>query len=111
MARQDPPQIIRGDALELLPRLVDRVGSGFQLCVFHSFTLSLASGKPRERLESLLAKVSEKRNLFQISLEWAKSSETPLLLLAIFNRGAKTEKILAKSHAHGEWLEWLLDSR
>jgi len=111
VARQDPPQIIRGDALELLPRLVDQVGSGFQLCVFHSFTLSLASGKPRERLESLLAKVSEKRNLFQISLEWAKSSETPLLLLAIFNRGAKTEKILAKSHAHGEWLEWLLDSR
>jgi hypothetical protein len=94
----------------LLPSLVDRVRSDFHLCVFHSFTLSLASGKPRERLESLLAKVSEKRNLFQISLEWAKSSEAPLLILATFIRGAKTEKLLAKSQPHGEWLEWLLDS-
>jgi hypothetical protein len=111
VARQDPPRIIRGDALELLPSLVDRVRSGFHLCVFHSFTLSLASGKPRERLESLLAKVSEKRYLFQISLEWAKSSETPLLTLASFNKGAKTEKVLAKSQPHGEWIEWLLDSR
>ncbi len=111
VARQDPPRIIRGDALEILPRLVDRARSNFHLCVFHSFTLSLASGKPRERLESLLSKVSEKRNLFQISLEWAKSSETPLLTLATFNKGAKTESMLARSQPHGEWIEWLLESK
>ena len=111
VARRDPPQVIRGDALELLPSFIDRARSEFQLCIFHSFTLALASGKPREKLDSLLAKASEKRNLFQISLEWAKSSETPLLNLATFNNGAKNEKILAKSHAHGEWIEWLVDSR
>jgi hypothetical protein len=97
--------------LELLPGLVEHVRGDSQLCVFHSFTLSLASGKPRERLEVMLAKASEKRNLFHVSLEWPKNSETPLLSLASLNNGQNTEeKVLARCNAHGEWLEWLSDS-
>jgi len=110
MARHDTPQIVRGDALELLPSLIDRVQGDPQLCIFHSFTLSLASRKPRERLELMLAKASEKRHLFHISLEWPKNSETPLLSIASLNNGENTEKVLARCNAHGEWLEWLGDS-
>jgi len=109
MARHAPPQIVRGDALELLPSLIDRVRDDAQLCIFHSFTLSLASGRPRERLELILAKASEKRHLFHISLEWPKKSETPLLSLASLSKGESTEKVLARCNAHGEWLEWLSD--
>jgi hypothetical protein len=109
MARHDPPQIVPGDALELLPSLIERVQDDSQLCIFHSFTLSLASGKPRERLELMLAKASEKRDLFHISFEWPKNSESPLLSLASLTNGEITEKLLAKCNAHGEWLEWLGD--
>jgi len=107
VARHAPPQIVRGDALELLPSLIKRVRDDSQLCIFHSFTLSLANGKPRERLELILAKASEKRHLFHISLEWPKKSETPLLSLASLSNGESTEKVLARCNAHGEWLEWL----
>ncbi len=110
MARHAAPQIVRGDALELLPSLIDRVRNDAQLCIFHSFTLSLAKGKPREKLEQMLAKASEKRDLFHISLEWPKSSETPLLGLASLKNGENREKVLARCNAHGEWLEWLGDS-
>jgi len=107
VARHAPPQIVRGDALELLPSLIKLVRDDSQLCIFHSFTLSLANGKPRERLELILAKASEKRHLFHISLEWPKKSETPLLSLASLSNGESTEKVLARCNAHGEWLEWL----
>jgi hypothetical protein len=107
LAKRDPPKIVAGDALDILPSLIDHIPDEFQVCIYHSFTLSLASGKPRERLEELLAKVSEGRNLLHVSLEWAKNSESPLLSLASLNRGEKTEKTLAKCNAHGEWLEWL----
>ncbi len=110
VTRQAPPQIIRGDALDLLPSLIERVRNDSQLCIFHSFTLSLASGKPREKLELLLAKASERRNLFHIWLEWPRNCETPLLGLASINTGEDYEKILARCHAHGEWLEWLGNS-
>jgi hypothetical protein len=107
MARHDPPQIVRGDALELLPGLIKRVRDDSQLCIFHSFTLSLANGKPRERLERMLAKASERRNLFHISLEWPRNSETPLLSLASLNSEREDERILARCNPHGEWIEWL----
>jgi len=107
LARSAPPKVVAGDALDILPTLIDRASEDSQLCVYHSFSLSLAGGQPRERLEVLLAKASEKRTLFHVSLEWAKNSEFPLLSLALLNAGERTEKTLARCHAHGEWLEWL----
>jgi hypothetical protein len=107
VAKYDPPQIFRGDALEVLPSLIERVRGDSELCIFHSFTLSLASGKPRERLNRLLAKASEKRSLFHVSLEWPRNSESPLLSLASLNEGEDNERILARCNPHGEWIEWL----
>src|SRR5438309_9349686 len=107
VASDDPPQIIRGDALEIMPSLINLVQGDSQLCIFHSFTLSLANGEPRKRLEQMLAKASEVRNLFHISFEWPRNSETPLLSLASLNSGEVIERILARCNAHGEWIEWL----
>lgn len=107
IARHDPPLIVSGDALELLPSVIDGIPNNVPLCVYQSFTLSLAEGEPRERLKSLLGKASESRSLFHISLEWAKNSEAPLLTLSSLIGRENTERILARGQAHGEWLEWL----
>jgi len=108
IARQDHPQIMKGDAVELLPELIDEIGRDAQVCVYQSFTLSLAGGEARERLDALLNMLSSTRRLFHVSLEWAKEFETPLLHLSRFDKGSRTDDTLAKSHAHGEWLEWLV---
>ncbi|OLD12085.1 MAG: hypothetical protein AUI93_03360 [Crenarchaeota archaeon 13_1_40CM_3_52_10] len=108
--KQAPPRIITGNALELLSSLIDKVPEKAPLCIYHSFTLTLAGGKPRENLHALLTKGSKKRDLFLVWLEWATDSETPLVGLAEFSDGVKTEKILARCHSHGEWLEWMNDS-
>ncbi len=106
LVKQTPPGIITGNALDLLPSLVDRVPEKALLCIYHSFTLTLASKEPREKLHSLLAKASEKRDLFLVWMEWPTESETPILGLVKFSNGVKTEKTLARCHSHGEWLEW-----
>jgi len=110
LAKAAPPKIVAGDALDILPSLIDKIPDDARLCIYHSFALSLAGGKPRERLELLLAKASAKRNLLHISLEWPKNSEFPLLSFASLNRGERTEKTLARCQAHGEWIEWLWKS-
>jgi hypothetical protein len=107
LVRQAPPRIITGNALDILPNLIDKVPEKTPLCVYHSFTLTLASGEPREKLHSLLTRISENRDLFLVWIEWATDSETPLLGLANFSEGIKTERILARCHSHGEWLEWM----
>lgn len=107
LVKQAPQEIITGNALDILPNLIDKVPDKAPLCIYHSFTLTLASGKPREKLHSLLTNASTKRDLFLVWIEWATDSETPLLGLAKFRKGIKTETILARCHSHGEWLEWL----
>jgi len=102
--------IVTGNALDLLPNLIDKTPDKASLCIYHSFTLTLASGEPREKLHSLLTTASKKRDLFLVSIEWAANSETPLLGLAKFSKDTTTEKILARCHSHGEWLEWMSDS-
>jgi hypothetical protein len=109
LVKQAPPRIIAGNALDLLPSLIEKVPEKTPLCIYHSFTLTLAIKEPREKLHSLLTKASEKRDLFLVWIEWPTESETPLLGLAKFSNGVKTEIILARCHSHGEWLEWMND--
>ncbi len=108
IARRDPPSIIAGDALDLLPSLIDRVPKDTPLCLYHSFTITFAGGEPREKLLSLLTQASWKRDLFLVWMEWSRDWETPHLGLVLFKKGVKTERILAHCHPHGEWLEWLM---
>ncbi len=107
LAKQQPLKIMRGNALELLPELISKTRTDTQLCIYHSFTLSLASEDNRAKLKSVLDRASQNRRLFLVSLEWARDKESPLVELASFHRGVETRRILAKSQAHGEWLEWL----
>ncbi len=110
LAKQDPPRIIAGDALDLLPSLTDLIPKDSPLCLYHSFTITFAGGEPRERLLSLLTQASRKRDLFLVWTEWSREWEFPLLGLVSYKKGVKTDKILARCHPHGEWLEWLIDS-
>ncbi len=110
LVKQALPRIITGNALDLLPSLLDKVPAEAPLCIYHSFTLTFAGVEPREKLHALLTKASEKRELFLVWIEWAADSETPRLGIVRFFDGAKTEKTLARCHSHGEWLEWLADS-
>src|SRR5438128_12658896 len=54
LVKQAPPRIITGNALDLIPDLVEEVPDTAPLCIYHSFTLTLASKEPREKLHSLL---------------------------------------------------------
>ncbi len=107
LAKHQSPRIVRGNALELLPEMIDKIGESAQTCIYHSFTLSLATGDNRAKLESIIEGASKNRKLFLVSLEWAKDTDSPRLELTRFDLGAKSRRVLAKSQAHGEWLEWL----
>ena len=110
LLKQTPPRIITGNALDLLPSLIEKVPKKAALCVYHSFTLTLASREPREKLHSVLTMASDNRDLFLVWIEWPTDSETPILGLAKFKNGIKKEKTLARCHSHGEWLEWMSNS-
>lgn len=105
-AREDPPPLVRGDALDTLPAALATIPAGATLCVYHSFTVNQFSRPARERLQALFAEQAQRRDLFVISLEGAQLGDHARLDLASFRDGARTDEPLATGDAHGAWLAW-----
>lgn len=104
--REDPPEMLRGDALDLLPEVLSTIPENAAPCVFHTFTVNQFSEEMRERLTNILAEHSEVRPIYRVSIEWIYS-EHPLLRLAVFDGGSEEERTLAACDDHGGWMEWL----
>jgi len=50
LARQDPPELIAGDALELLPQVIATIPGDTPVCVFHTQAVNQFPREARERL-------------------------------------------------------------
>jgi len=102
-ARTDPPRVLRGDALDLLPEVLATAPPDTALCVFSSFMLYQLLPSETARLEGLLADAGRRRPIHRLTLEW-NPAEKPYLEL---EEPAGRRVRLAAAHDHGQWLEWL----
>lgn len=110
IARQTPPRLLAGDALELLTDALEAAPAEALVCVYHSFTLNQFAPVERRRWRTLLAKVGRRRELCQISLEYRLGHAAPQPTLAFSHSrpGAldEPERALAICHPHGAWIAW-----
>ncbi len=106
LAQQDPPDLIAGDAIELLPRVIAAVPRGTPVCVFHTHAINQFPRGSRERLAALIDEHGRRRDLCRVSAEWIGTPQTQLELVA-YEQGVKTEKLLAYVDGHARWIEWL----
>ncbi|HEU5101989.1 MAG TPA: DUF2332 domain-containing protein [Roseiflexaceae bacterium] len=104
-ARDHPPPLLAGDAIELLPGVLANVPAESGLCIYHSFTLNQFPAEARKRLADLLAEHAAKRDIALIALEWREPHAA--LDLSLFLKGARADQRLAHCDAHGSWMEWL----
>lgn len=106
VARREPPPLVPGDALEVLPQVVAGAPEDAALCIFSSFTTYQFRPEQRERLEAEVAAAAGSRPVHRLSLEWFPG-EKPYLDLDRLEGGRRTRTRLAAAHDHGQWLEWL----
>ena len=104
VAQRDPPPLIGGDAVEILPKILSLVPPECALCVFRAWTWIPQNA--RERMSSLLAEYGAERDLFVISTAGQRGNEMDLRLTS-FVKGVKTVELIARCETHGGWLEWL----
>jgi len=107
IARTHRPEVIAGDALNLLPEIVVQAPRNTTLGIFHSLTIYQFTAEQRERLTSQLLELSMQRAIFRIAFERDLRAEHPQLRLFSYTRGIAAEQVLANCSAHGRWLEWL----
>jgi hypothetical protein len=100
------PEIVAGNALELLPDALARVPMGEPVCVYHTYVTYQFSSEMRRAFYDLLTVAGLRREVWCLSNEGQRDNEN-LLTLWRYHDGIKEERLLARTHPHGAWLEWL----
>lgn len=104
LARRFPPNVLQGDALELVPRLIRETSRETAVVLFHSFVLNQMPQQLRARFDELLVENSAERHVVDVAIE---PSEWPApLVLTMYANGTRTQEMLATCDHHGRWLEW-----
>lgn len=107
IARNSPPELRKGDVLELLPGIMETVLPGSVLCLFHTFVSNQMSPEVHHGLADLIADYGSKQNIWCISIDLSDKYKYPRLeLLSCIDRVEK-HRHLANCSGHSRWLEWL----
>lgn len=104
-ARSDPPPLVSGNALDVLPQLLRDVPKDATVCVIDTFVTHQFSKSDRERFAALISEHAPGDG-FRISIEWLRG-DAPLLTFTSFESGDENETVLARCDDHGGWIQWL----
>ena len=120
LARTDPPEVRHGDMLALLPAAADDIPESEHLCLVSTWAVHYLAPENRRALDALVRKLGERRDLSWVAAEpsavMADVQEPPLdpaaphptiLTLTTIRSGAWRRSILARTHSHAAWIEWL----
>jgi hypothetical protein len=100
----DPPTILRGDALELLPRLdAERLPDDVPLVVFHSMVRVHVPADRRDAFDAAITALGRRRRLLHVSLELSPSHRDAPLLALGDSQGEQRD--LAVVEGHGRWIQ------
>ena len=105
--RKDPPEIVRGDFVELLPSLLAARRSDALTVVFQTATTSYVTKEGRARVRSALAEAGGEAPLAFVSSGRPRPGVDSYwgLWLKLWPGGRRD--LLAHADFHGAWLEWL----
>lgn len=102
----DPPTIVPGDAIDVLPRLdALELADDAPLVVFHSMVRMHVPPERRDAFDAAIASLGGRRRLLHVSLELV--GRDPVLLALRDSQGA--DRDLALAEGHGRWIQPLAD--
>ena len=107
----DPPSILRGDAIELLPRLdAERLADDIPMVVFHAMVRIHVPAGRRAAFDAAIAALGRRRRVLHVSLEIPPRDSpydrsAPLLAL---RDSQGPDRDLALAEGHGRWIQPLV---
>jgi hypothetical protein len=105
IVRADPPRLMEGDYVEVLPGLLAERDLDALTVVFHSASLMYLREGDRAAVESALEQEGERGSLAWVSYEYVASEAMGFALEVQTWPGERRR--LARLHGHGNSLEWV----
>jgi len=120
LAQAGLPELRKGDANEVLPGVLADLPDRTPAIVMTTWAFAYFSPEQRHRFVEILDDASRARPLAWLSaeapgiVEAFAGAEVPshdqsgadLLGMILFDRGTRTEQLLAFTQAHGNWIDW-----
>jgi hypothetical protein len=132
IARRHPAEIIAGDAVDVLPRVLASVPSRQRITVVDAYTAVFLPEQRRAELAGVLAEAALTHPVTWISLDplvplgpagrdsvqglpippslvrdYQRGGVFAVLGARTFAEGSDSGRLLARAHPSGEWIEWL----
>jgi len=107
IAAPNPPPLVQGNAIDLLPETIAGVPEACSLVVYHSFALNQFSPDARSEVGTLLQEASRHRRIDRIGIEML-SPDVPHADIrhTMYRGGEAEESTLGATHHHGAWIRW-----
>jgi hypothetical protein len=106
IAREQVPEIVRGDAVELLPDLLEQAPEGASLVVYATHSLYQLPREGVARIVESLAEHAARRPVWLLALEGTGRNCSEFARV-LFDGGSRQALKLANASPHGWWIEWL----
>ncbi|HMB50285.1 MAG TPA: DUF2332 domain-containing protein [Natronoarchaeum rubrum] len=108
IARDDPPDLVAGDAIAELPALLDEAPDNSALVVFSTYVLYQLDDETIGELRGLLAEHSRDQPVYWLSLDPEENRAPATYRLVRFAGGdAVSESQIAEFDPYGDWIRWL----
>ena len=111
VARSDPPELVAGDLLTLLPDAVERAGAAGRVVVFHSAVIAYLEADDRVRFQQMMTTLVDEDRCHWVSNEGANvlpdvaATDPPPGEMASFVLGVDGRAV-AWTHGHGRSMTW-----
>lgn len=109
VARENPPPLIEGDALNKLPEQLAEAPDDATLTVFSTHVLYQLEDDTVRALRSLLQSHSSEQPIYWLTVDPNKDLGTPTYRVVVFDDETVTESQLAQFESYGTWLRWLAE--
>jgi hypothetical protein len=105
--RSNPPELIQGDFVELLPQVLSKRRANGLTVVFQTATLGYLTPEQRSRLHAILAEEGEAAPLAFVSTGGPRQPGATHWGVSLQNWPDGERELVAEADYHGTWLEWL----
>ena len=106
LLRPDPPELVQGDFIELLPRVLSARPPGGLTVVFQTGTLRYLTPEQRGRLRALLEEAGEAARLACVSTVGPREEGATHWGMSVQLWPGDGAELVAEADYHGTWLDW-----
>lgn len=106
-AREDPPRLVEGDALDVLPGLLADAPDGQARCVYSTHTLYQLKDEAVDRLRAMLVEHSADRPIHWLATDRSDGEDGLHYRHVSIDDGERERSRLAAYDSYGAWIRWL----